>query len=147
MSDYANWDDVVGRYPKTDNVADSVEMATSYIEGVESIMNSYLAKVFTVPLTGEPPLLKDICIDLVYSKIAFHKDKAAGGLRVQAIEMLKQIVEGEMLVVDSSGVIIETVGHGIWSSTQDYFDAFSMLGSPDDRIDPDLLDDLADERG
>ena len=146
MGNYANWDDVVNRYPKDNKVADAPEMSDSYITGVEASMDSYLGKVFTVPLTGEPPLLKDICIDLVHCKIAFNREKGIPDLKKAAIDLLMKIVNSEILLLDSSGTAISTTGQAVWSTTEDYDDAFSMLGTPEDLVDPDLLEDLANDR-
>ena len=146
MGNYVNWDDVVGRYPKTSNVSDSDEMTDSFITGIEAFMDGYLAKVFDVPVSGEPPLLKEIATDLVYSKIALHKDKAVPELRERTIQTLKDIIDGTMLLVDSAGDTITQVGQAVWINTDGYHSAFSMLGTPEDFVDPDQLSDLVNER-
>jgi phage gp36-like protein len=145
MGNYANWDDVVGRYPKVASVGDSAELQESYIAGVEAVMNSHLAKQFTVPIADEPALLKDVCIDLTYAKIMVHKDKAAQDIYDKAMEILKNLADGMLLLLDANGDTISTLGLAAWSTTKDYHDTFTMLGI-DDRIDEDLLEDLASER-
>lgn len=146
MGDYANWEDVTGRFPSVHKISDAVEMSDSYITGIEAIMNSYLAKVFTTPISDKPPLLTDICVDLVYSKIAVNKDKASGKVKDAAIELLKSIINSEVILLDSSGVAIDVLGHAVWGSQEDYHYSFSMLDPIENLIDPDLLDDEASDR-
>ena len=146
MGNYCDWGDVVARYPQASKGVDAPEMGTSFITGVEAVMDSFLVKVFTTPVTGSPPLLKTICIDLVYAKIIFNKDKASNKLREESVAMLKAIVEGDALLVDSDGEVIAALGGVVWSTTENFFDAFSMLGADQDLIDPDLREDLIDER-
>lgn len=145
MGDYTTWEGVVGRYPKVASVGDSQELQDSYIEGVEAIMNAYLAKQFTVPIAGSPALLQDIAIDLTYAKVMVHKDKAAKDIWDRAMELLQGILMNDVLLVDGDGDTISTLGQAVWSTTEDYHDTFSMLGI-DDRVDEDLLEDLASER-
>ena len=146
MGNYCDWADVVAQYPQASKGADAPEMGDSFITGVEAVMDSFLTKVFTTPVTDSPPLLKTICIDLVYAKIAFNKDKGVTKLREETIGMLKALVEGTVLLLDSSGTVIDSAGPAVWSTTQDYFDSFSMLGGDRDLVDPDLLEDLVDDR-
>ena len=146
MGSYVNWDDVTGRYPKVVNVADADEMGDSFIIGVEAFMNGYLAKVFTVPVTGSPPLLQEIALDLVYCKIALHKDKGVDALRERTLDTLKMLIEGTIILVDSNGTSVDQVGNAVWISSNGYHSAFSMLGTPEDLKDQDELDDLVNER-
>jgi len=145
MGNYADWEDVAGRYQKISTVVDSQELQASYLAGVEAIMNSYLAKQFTIPVSDKPPLLTDIAIDLAYAKIMVHKDQSAQKIWDRAMAILKNILAGDVLLIDTDGSTIPTLGSVAWSTTKDYHDSFSMLGI-DDRIDPDLIDDLASER-
>lgn len=146
MGNYADWGDVAGRYPKIASVAGGEELQESFIAGTEAIINSYLAKQFTTPLTGKPPLLTDITIDMVYAKAMVHKDKASETIWERAMAILQNILAGEVLLVDSDGAAVSTLGGAVWSSTEDYFDSFSMLGALYDHVDPDLIDDLKSER-
>ena len=118
MGDYADWEDVTNRYIKSGNFADSDEMQDSYIAGVEGYMNGFLAKQFTTPLSGKPPLLQDICVDLVYAKIAHNKDKGVPAIRASAIKALEQIVMGDILLTDTNGATIASLGGAVWSSTK-----------------------------
>lgn len=146
MGDYATWEHVIDRYPKADARADSDEMQDSYINGVEALMNSFLAKQFTTPVTGSPPLLESICVDLVYCKLAFNRDKGVPKLEEKTLNLLKEICEGNLLLTDSNGEQIASVGLAVWSEYQDYQRSFSELGPLCDRVDPDLLEDLSSDR-
>jgi len=146
MGNYANWDDVTARYPKVATKVDAEEMQDSYISGAEGIMNAYLAKQFTTPVTGEPPLLEDICVDLTYCKIAFNQDKGVPKLKESAMSLLKDICSGAILLTDADGVIVASEGQVVWSSEQNYNPTHSDLGPDQDFVDPDRLDDLASDR-
>jgi len=146
MGDYADWDDVAARYPKVSTKVDAIEMQDSYIAGAEGIMNAYLAKQFTTPITGEPPLLEDICVDLTYCKIAFNQDKGIPVLKSSAMQLLKDIVAGEILLTDAAGAVVAAAGGVAWSSEGTYNKTHSDLGPLDDLVDPDRLTDLASDR-
>ena len=146
MGNYADWEDVTSRYPKVNDVADADELQASYVEGVEAWMDSYLAKQFTTPVSGTPPLLKDICIDLVYCKVAFNREKGIPKLKEDTLMILKDICSNAILMSDSDGTVITSNGQAVWSTTEDYDATFSMLGPLNDLIDPDLLEDLINDR-
>jgi phage gp36-like protein len=146
MGNYANWDDVTARYPKAATKVDADEMQESYIAGAEAIMNGYLAKQFTTPVTGEPPLLEDICVDLTYCKIAFNQDKGVPKLKEAAMQLLKDICAGAILLTDADGAEVTSVGQAAWSSDEDYHRTHSDLGPDQDFVDPDRLNDLVSER-
>ena len=146
MGNYANWDDVTARYPKVETKVDAEEMQDSYIAGVEGIMDSFLAKQFTTPVTGEPPLLEDICVDLTYCKIAFNQDKGVPKLKESAMGLLKMLSTGEILLIDSAGAAVSSNGQAVRSSEEDYHRTHSDLGPMEDFVDPDRLDDLVSER-
>ena len=146
MGNYANWDNVTDRYPKAGSFVGSVEMQDSYIAGAEAIINAYISKRFDVPISGEPPLLQDLTVDLTYCKLAFNKDKGVPKLKESVLDMLKMIMSGELLLLDSDGEQVTDYGQATWSSEGDYNMTHSELGPLDDLIDPDRLDDLADDR-
>lgn len=145
MGNYCDWADVAGRYPKIGTVVGDNEIQTSYIAGVEAIMDAHLARQFTAPISGKPPLLTEIAIDLTYAKIMIHSDKASGKLHEAAMKLLEQITDSTILLVDSDGQAVAALGQAVWGEAEDYNHTFSMLRE-DDVIDPDLLDDLADAR-
>jgi phage gp36-like protein len=146
MGDYADWSDVTARYPKSATKVDAEEMQDSYISGAEGVMNAYLAKQFTTPLSGKPPLLEDICVDLTYCKLAFNQDKGVPKLREAAMELLKDIADGKILLTDATGAVVSSVGAAAWSSDEDYHRTHSDLGPMEDLVDPDRLDDQVSER-
>lgn len=146
MGNYILWDDVVGRYPKAETKGDSGELQESYIEGTEAFMDAILAKQYTVPVTGSPPLLKDIAIDLAYAKMAVNKDKGVPTIKEDAMKRLKMIMDGDVKLIDENGDEVSVTGEAVWSTTKDYESTHSMLGAEFDRTDPDLIEDLANER-
>ena len=144
MSDYINWGDVAARYPVAAKKAGADEMAESYIEGAEALMNSYLTKKYTIPVPssgGVSLLLKDVAIDLTYAKMALHNDKAAVKVRDNAMAILKNIVEGTIGLIDGDGNLIPETGDAVWSSTQNYHESFGHLPVEDQLVDPDLVED------
>ena len=146
MGNYADWGDVVARYPKASTKVDAEEMQDSYIAGVEGIMNSYLSKQYTTPIAGKPPLLEDIAVDLTYCKIAFNQDKGVPELKKDTMQLLKDIMSGELSLTDSDGELVTMLGGAVWSSEETYLPTHTDMGPLDDRIDPNRLDDLASER-
>ena len=137
---------MTARYPKVSTKVDAEEMQDSYIAGAEGIMNSFLARQFTTTVSGKPPLLEDICVDLTYSKIAFNQDKGVPELKKAAMDLLKSIADGSILLTDSAGAVVTALGSASWSSNTGYKSTHSDLGPPDDLVDPDRLADLISER-
>jgi len=146
MGTYADWKDVIDRYSKLSSAADSIEMGDGYITGAEAFINAMLSGPYTVPVSDNPPLLKDICVDLVFAKMMIGKDKSVKEVRTQALQMLKDLASGTMDLIDENGSAVSTVGQAIWSTSEDYHSTFSELGPDGDLIDPELLEDLYDER-
>jgi len=146
MGSYADYADVTGRYPTMGKQMDDTEMQESFIAGIEAYMNGYLAKLFTVPVAGKPPLLTDIAIDLAYCRANFRKEKGIDKLQADALARLNTVMNFEVLLMDSDNVYIESVGAAVWSTEMNYESTFSMLGPLDDRIDLDRLEDLRDDR-
>ena len=148
MGDYADWGDVAGRYPTIDGAVDAEEAQDSFISGVEAVMNGYLANQFTTPVSGKPPLLEHIAIDLSYAKIAIGKDKHAQKIKDDAMALLEKICEGKVLLTDTDGEQVAQNGQAVWSTENEggYHPTHSDLGPLYDHQDDDRLQDLANER-
>ena len=146
MGNYADWGDVVGRYPKAATKVDSEEMQESYTAGVEAIVNGFLADRYTVPVADKPPLLTDITVDLVYAKIAVNQDKGIPAIKKAAMDLLMKIHDGTIPLINASDEEVASEPGVSWSTEQDYESTHSHLGPDWDRVDPDRLEDLANDR-
>jgi len=150
---YVIFDEVIARYPILETWGKSqTEVNSDLIYYSEIELNSRLGSKFTVPFSGPPPTIKDLTIDLCYCKALRTKDPDKAVKVCQMVsERIDDILNGTASICTGSGTIIEVSGadQEVWSSNLDYYPTHSMLDpeSKYTQIDPDLLDDLEDERG
>jgi phage gp36-like protein len=132
----------------------SADLAQFMVDA-EAEVNAMIARQYTTPVSGSALLeaaATDISIYRLYSRRVFPgqklKDSDWPDRYKEARDVLKMVAAGEMILVDSAGKIItaRTDVAEVFSSTEDYQPTFTELGAVRDRIDPDKLEDLADER-
>jgi len=144
---YIKWDDVISRYPVAGrNSEDATEVTDSFINGAEAYINAKLAKTFTVPFSDAPELIKDLTIDLTYAKMAVGKLDDRKAIKDHVDDTLKELVNGEMALVTSSGDVFEATGDGVWSEHGDYVSTFDVDDPFNWEVDQDRIDDIEDDR-
>lgn len=126
-----------------------------YVADAESIVNAMLARTYTVPVTGSPPVLVAISTDLsIYRALrrVFSGERMKDSQWVKsfkdAMDMLGEIARGEIPLVTASGALIESRSDyaQVYSSTQNYVPTFSELDMVFSEVDPGKIDDLLAER-
>lgn len=149
---YANIGDVFSRYAPIhtmigagDNDVTSNEVSSVFISDAESFINAHLAKRYVVPVTPEP-LITMLASDLaIFNMMAEKLGEVPDFMQKRydrAIDMLKKLVEGDMILTASGTTIVTTGDNFAWSSTESYHGIFSPVLDPlDQAVDQDWIDD------
>jgi phage gp36-like protein len=130
-----------------------------FITDAEAEIDARLAKQYTPPLTGIPyitAIATDIAIYRILSRRVFTqgqlKDSVWPDRFKEALEQLKEIAEGTVELVDSSGTVVtgRTDVVELWTNNQNYQPTFHegsiATHSADNIQDEDKVDDLLDAR-
>ena len=151
---YVTHDEVVARYPLLSTWGKSeTEVNSDLIYYSEIELNSRLGSHFTVPfpISDTHPTVKDLTIDLCLLRALRSKDPdKAKKLEDFIVGRIDDLKSGKESIFTESGTIIESSGaeQEVWSNNLDYLPTHTMLDpeSAYTEIDPDLIDDLEDER-
>lgn len=155
MADYTSVEQVQNTLPKAVQSSTQVDSSaiSHFIDQAESIVNGTIGGVYSVPVSGSPPMLQTISTDLAIYRLLrrqFTQDQRNTSDWVEqfkaAKEDLKDIAEGKLTLVDSAGDIITVGGAGVWSNTMDYTPTMDEDSFTRHHIDPDKLDDIEDKR-
>lgn len=154
---YATPENLVSAFPKVATAAFSVtDELGQFIARSDAFIDAYLARLYVVPFSAypsTPPLIHQLSIDLTIPYIYDRSPNTpewVNNLYERALETLKAIGEGMLLVVDSGGgVIPQRTDIGTpQSSTEGYVPTFGAIPATlDERSDPDRRQDEKDERG
>lgn len=126
MGRYIGWDDVVNKYPAAASRGGASTIGSAYIGFLEAEIDGRLSSHFTTPFSSNNVTVKDICIDLAYSRIGNFKIKE----RLEFDKAIKDRIEGlkngaeAMVTID--GTILSSSLGTIYSTTQDYHPVFGM---------------------
>lgn len=130
------------------------------IARADSIIDAYLASKFTVPFSSTPPLIESISIDLsayyvlrtLFTRDSVNKNNYINDFLLKHLNTkektgtLYDILNDDITLVDSSGTVIDTTSDLIDSNIKDYVPIFNVDDAEDWEVDPDRLEDIADER-
>jgi hypothetical protein len=146
------------------NINDSVNFDTDaeiefYINRQEAVVNSKLAIKYTVPFSVAngyatvPTIITHYTEQLTICKILiteYTEDSVNQNEWVEKycdiIEEIEKIVEGEEIIVDDDGDELTERGDVILTERGDRFPVFDMDGDLNQRVDPDLIDDITNDR-
>lgn len=120
------------------------------------MINGYIAQKYSLPLASVPPQLtmvaRDISAYFIISQRLFTTQQLANSpwpdrFR-EAIDYLKAIADGAVVLTDSAAAIIEgrTDIAEVYSTTKDYHPTFWEGGATEQVQDQDKIDDEADRR-
>ena len=156
MPPYADYEDLILRYPVLENWGEIYEMdvnsALIYYAEVE--LNGRLASHFTVPFSGTPPTVRDLTIDLSYYRTIRTTDvDKAETLHDTVMGRIQDIKDGKEFIYTGSGTVIkpdESVSQEtVWSSTGSWHPTFGMsdYDGPASEVSSSMLEYEADQRG
>jgi len=149
LGDYGNPDGVFDLYPKIQSLTTITStIVETFITRTEANINARIAHLYTVPVGGSPPALKDIAETAVVGRL-MRRFLAAGDQELadkwleDADKFLELIATGSATLVSSAGVVVDRsqIADEPFSSTKDYVPTFSVLDTRDAWLDPDRRDD------
>lgn len=122
----------------------------------ESVMDGYLVRNYTLPISGTVPILQAIADDMslyrILTRRVFTQEKLQDSTWPdkfkEAQELLEKIADGEVLLVDTSGNLIaaRTDLVEVTSNNEGYLQTFHEGNEIDTVQDPNKLDDIIDDR-
>jgi len=145
---YADWADLIARYPGADKRGGSTEVGAGYLDPAARYVDARLGGIYSVPFTDSIPLIGDMVVDVAYARLAVN-DKASGRIMSSVHSMFAEIRNGDLILITSSGDTVERTSEigGVAAITNSgYLPTFTELGPDEDRLDPDLIEDLRSDR-
>ncbi len=133
----------------------SADIPTLAYTLANNLINGKLSRVYTVPFTTTPPLINSLAIILtsyyamrmLFTESQQNDSKWVKSMYDQAMETLNELAEGKQQLIDSAGTeIARQVSNDVYSNTMDFTPTFGEDETEDQVIDPDKLDELADDR-
>lgn len=123
MGRYIEWDDVQNAYPDWAKSVSANTVGNLWIPRAEDYVDGRLAAAgYSVPFSPTPGLVRDLCIDVAYWKLAFASEK--GKTLGEILEnTFKAIADGDLLVTNSAGSLSSEPA---WSTHQDYPTQFGV---------------------
>lgn len=151
MPDYGTVAGVIELYPRIGSVTSITSaIIASYVGRAEGRMNGQLANRYTIPVSGSPPVLKDIAETWATGLILrrfFTQEKENTSEWVQswiddAKDTLEPFAMGSASLVASNGtrLVADLAAQGPWSSTSQYKPTFDVREMIRQRTDPDRVD-------
>jgi len=134
-------------------LASNDTMIGNMITRADSIIDSKVGLKYSVPFATTPPVIETISTELaayfvmrtLFTQDSQNKNEWITTFK-ECIKQLDMIAEGSMAVLDSAGAQLAFSGDPVTSDTKDYAPVFNMDEIENQGIDPDLTDDIADER-
>lgn len=128
----------------------SSEITAHWLPHGALMVNEYLGKCFTIPFSTNNETAKDLSIHFAFLGVLerTRNQDDSGELREHLENRIKNICEGNAPMITTSGEAIWpdiADKYDAWSNTQDYKSTFDMRDAINQRIDPDLIEDLWDE--
>lgn len=145
-------DGVIELYPRIGSVTTlSSASIMSFIGRAENEINAALSVRYTIPVSGSPPLLKDLSEELAAVRILrrfFSQEKEnlsewIDGWNTEIHDRLRALATGSASLVTSAGVRLDGDGQTLapWSSTSQYKPTADVRDATRQHVDIDRLRD------
>lgn len=134
----------------------SAQIVDGFIRPAESIINATISNIYSVPIIPAPDLLVTIATDLTLYRILTQrtftqqklKDSVWPARFKETMDLLKQISEGGLSLVTSSGDVLPQGSVDVArSTTEGYVQTFWEGPAVDQVQDADKIDNELDNRG
>lgn len=145
MGRYIEWTDVQNAYPDWAKSVSANTVGNLWIPRAEDYVDGRLAAAgYTVPFAATPGLVRDLCIDVAYWKLAFasEKGKELGKILEQTF---KAISDGDLVITTSVGPLGST--ERAWSTHQDYPSHFGVDTDVNWQVSEEWAEDQQEARG
>jgi hypothetical protein len=144
MGRYINWADVANAYPDWAKAVSANTVSELWVPRAEDYVDGRLAAAgYSVPFTPTPGLVRDLCIDVAYWKLAFASDK---GEKLGKIleDTFKAITDGDLVITNSAGSF---VSEKAWSTHQSYPTQFGVDNPVNWEVSSAWAEDNQEARG
>lgn len=144
MGRYINWDDVQNTYPDWGKTVSANSVGNLWIPRAEDYVDGRLAAAgYTVPFSPTPGLVRDLCIDVAYWKLAFASEKGEklGKILEQTFEA---IAAGDIVITNSAGSMFS---ERAWSTHEDYPTQFGVDNPVNWEVSSAWAEDQQEARG
>jgi len=148
---YATYSDFIQIYNLLPRITQA-EVENHWLPHGALMVNEFLGKCFTIPFSTNNETAKDLSVHFAYLGILerTRNQDDSEELRNSLQMRVENICEGNAPMITTSGEAIfpeeETANRfDAWSNTQDYKPTFDMREAIDQRVDPDLIEDLWNE--
>jgi hypothetical protein len=124
MGRYIDWVDVSNAYPDWSETVSANSVGNLWIPRAEDYVDGRLSAAgYSVPFSPTPGLVRDLCIDVAYWKLAFASEK---GEKLGKIleDTFKAIADGDLVITNSAGSL--GTSERAWSTHQDYPTQFGV---------------------
>ena len=145
---YATYSEYAQIYDLTPRIT-VAEVENRWLPHGALLVNEFLGKCFSVPFSTNNETAKDLNIHFAYLGILerTRNQNDSEELRESLMSRIENICEGNAPMITSSGDALfpnpNTANKfDAFSTTQNYKNTFDMRDTIDQRIDPDLIDDL-----
>lgn len=119
----------------------------------EALVDAKLARLYTVPVAGRPPLLESISSDLTLYRLMSRRmlsgesanDSPWPDRYKEAMELLDQLADGSLTLVSSAGALIPATpgASGMpYSNNMNYQATFTEDDMENQVVDPSKLEDI-----
>lgn len=123
MGRYIDWEDVADTYPEWTKSVSANSAGNLWIPRAEDEVDARLAPRYSVPFTPVPGVVRDLCIDLAYYKLAFASEKGkALGEDLKA--RFEALLDGSMMLTMSGNPLSTT--DQPWGTHQNYPTQFGV---------------------
>lgn len=147
MANYANWGDIVNKYPHAGRGLGADEVSSVHLLYASAELDGLLGGRYTTPFSSNNITAKELTVDLAFLKLKVLKDKDAEALRKEVDARIARLMKGEEVMVLVDGTLIPGDLSTAWSSTMTYNPTFG-LGDIEDFVgDSSQLVDEESARG
>lgn len=148
---YADYNDLLNKYPELEKVGGSVEVTSSRVFAAEREIDSMLSGSFTTPFSTNNYTATDLTVDYVYlTYMITKKPKLVEGKMDLFMKRIESLNDGKSAMIDTAGVSLGFAnafqGGAIGSNNSQYDPTFDMDRIENSRVDKDLIDDIEDSK-
>lgn len=151
MGTYANWNDLISRYPQFETVGGSKVVNSSHIYAAEVEVDERLGPYYTTPFSSNNYTATDLTLELVFIRHYESNKPAWVEKKMERTSMrFDALIAGTSFMVTTSGdsVIPINAGSGaFYSNTKDYHPTHGVGEVTDMHVSSSQLEDEEDARG
>lgn len=143
---YVTAKEVIDRWEMLGDIGEAV-INSSYIPLAEAEINGLLAPYYTVPFSSNNLVAKDLTLKRVYIEagtFSTEKYDHRSAAYSHWLKRIKRLQTGEEVMTTIDGTVVAPA-LAIMSTTTGYEGTFSLLDAEQQTIDPDLLQNIADD--